>query len=154
MTTLRLWDLDTPQCIRVFEGQYRQAQQALFLPPEIGCGHLLEPGALVNDCAQRDMESIRVYYGKSFSADPGRSLPPLYVISGSLDGTLRLWNTASGAGDLKTKVLDAITGDCLMTLAGHTEPVTSIGLTDSIIATGGDDSRIFIYDFNPKESRI
>lgn len=175
--TLRLWDLDTRQCIRVFEGHYRQVQQALFLPPKIGCGHLLELGALANDYAQRDMESIRSYYGKGFSADPGRSLPPLYVISGSLDGSLRLWNTASGAcmridfghsediwdivtdrlrvvsgaGDCTTKVWDAITGYCLMTLAGHTEPVTSIGLTDSIIATGGDDSRIFIYDFTPQE---
>ncbi|KAM5489408.1 ubiquitin-binding SDF ubiquitin ligase complex subunit met30 [Microsporum audouinii] len=104
-----------------------------------------------------------------------RPLPPLYVLSASLDDTLRLWNTTSGAceranlghtngiwalavdglravsgaGDSITKVWDVVTGNCVRTLTGHTAPVTCVALTDSVIATGSDDSRVIVSNFKP-----
>ncbi|KAI0453378.1 WD40 repeat-like protein [Xylaria acuta] len=140
--TLRLWGLDTRQCIRVFEGH----------------------------CGQSDQVTVM-----AFSACPERSLPPPYIISGSIDKPIRLWNTASsacvrvdfghtervwtvatdslrvvsGAGDSLAKVWDAVTGNCLRTIAGHTGPITCIGPTDSILATGSDDCRVIVYNFKP-----
>ncbi|KAF2967249.1 hypothetical protein GQX73_g6349 [Xylaria multiplex] len=175
--TLRLWDLDTRQCIRVFEGHCGQVQRALFSPVGSEYSHLLEPSPLPDFPHQKDMCLVRSSYGDGFSACPERSLPPPYVLSGSLDNTLRLWDTASGvcvrvdfghtegvwtvatdnlrvvsgAGDSLVKVWDVITGSCLRTLTGHTGPVTCIGLTDSILATGSDDCRVIVYDFKPDE---
>ncbi|KAM5474990.1 ubiquitin-binding SDF ubiquitin ligase complex subunit met30 [Microsporum audouinii] len=121
------------------------------------------------------VEGIQVSYGSGFLTHPERPLPPLYVLSASLDDTLRLWNTTSGAceranlghtngiwalavdglravsgaGDSITKVWDVVTGNCVRTLTGHTAPVTCVALTDSVIATGSDDSRVIVSNFKP-----
>ncbi|EEQ30098.1 ubiquitin-binding SDF ubiquitin ligase complex subunit met30 [Microsporum canis] len=174
--TLRLWDLDTRQCIRTFEGHCGQIQQVAFLSPQIE--HSLELGLAGSTLAttyDKAVEGIQVSYGSGFLTHPERPLPPLYVLSASLDDTLRLWNTTSGAcvranlghtqgiwalavdglravsgaGDSITKVWDVVTGNCVRTLTGHTAPVTCIALTDSVIATGSDDCRVIVSNFKP-----
>ncbi|OAX77914.1 hypothetical protein ACJ72_07782 [Emergomyces africanus] len=174
--TLRLWDLDTRQCIRIFEGHCEQVQQVAFLSPQTE--HSLEPSLadsnLMATC-DKAVEGIQVNYGSGFLTYPERPLPPLYAISASLDDTLRLWNTASGAcervnfchtkgiwalavdglravsgaGDSVAKVWDVVTGDCVRTVTGHTAPVTCVALTDSVMATGSDDCRVIVSNFKP-----
>lgn len=174
--TLRLWDLDTRQCIGTFEGHCGPVQLVAYLSPQIE--HSLElslAGSTLEPNCDKAVEGLRVSYGNDFSTHPERPLPPLYVISASLDDTLRLWNTVSGtcvrvnfghakgvwalavdslhavsgAGDSVAKVWDVITGDCVRTLTGHTAPVTCVALTDSVMATGSDDCRVIVSNFKP-----
>ncbi|PGH17113.1 hypothetical protein AJ79_01251, partial [Helicocarpus griseus UAMH5409] len=174
--TLQLWDLDTRQCIRTFEAHCGQVQQVAFISPQIE--HSLElslaDSTLVTTC-DRAVEGTGVSYGKGFLTHPERPLLPLYAISASLDDTLRLWNTASGAcvrvsfghakgvwalavdslravsgaGDSIAKVWDVVTGDCVRTMTGHTAPVTCVALTDSVMATGSDDCGVIVSNFKP-----
>ncbi|EEH11602.1 sulfur metabolite repression control protein [Histoplasma capsulatum G186AR] len=103
----------------------------------------------------------------------GRPLPPRYMLTASLDWTLRLWEVTtgrclrtffghvegvwalgadtlrlvSGAQDQTAKVWDPRTGRCERTFTGHSGPITCIGLSDSRFATGSEDSEVRMYSF-------
>jgi len=199
-TTLKLWDLDTRQAIRTFEGHVGHVQQILLLPPEYEPDDELltdNPGLNDNSDAlsvasggdgtstvsiapqdrrssspSRD-EDIRSMYGSSFASDPARPLPARYFLSGALDSTIRLWDSAtgrclktmfghlegvwslagdtirviSGANDGMVKCWEPRSGKCDATFVGHRGPVTCVGLSDSRMASGSEDGEIRIYSF-------
>lgn len=113
------------------------------------------------------LHGAQASYGDGFLTHPERPLPLRYVISASLDGTLRFWDTASGvcvrvdfghdkgvwalAVDglrvVMAKVWDIVTGDYVRTPTGHRAPVTCVALTDSVMATRGDDCMVVVSDF-------
>jgi F-box/WD-40 domain protein MET30 len=181
--TVRLWDLDTGACIKTFEGHVGQVQQVITLPPEFeledpergdksssdgpsspSTSHLSLPTASQPPASES--------FGPGF-ADPSRRLPPRYILTGALDSTIRLWDTAthkclrtyfghvegvwalaadtlrvvSGAEDCMAKVWDARTGKCDRTFTGHAGPVTCLGLSDSRLCTGGEDGEVRMYCF-------
>lgn len=181
--TVRLWDLDSGACIKTFEGHVGQVQQVITLPPEFdfedqehgdkgssdgtsspSSSHLSLPTASQPPASES--------FGPGF-ADTSRRLPPRYILTGALDSTIRLWDTAtnkclrtyfghvegvwalaadtlrvvSGAEDRMTKVWDARTGKCDRTFTGHAGPVTCLGLSDSRLCTGGEDGEVRMYCF-------
>ncbi|KAK0711934.1 WD40-repeat-containing domain protein [Lasiosphaeris hirsuta] len=200
-TTIKLWDLDTKQVIRTFVGHVGHVQQVLPLPPEYEPDEELTQG--VNGSsdntdtvsvtsgrggtpavsfAQGDRasststprdEDIRMLYGSSFAADPSRPLPPRYFLTGGLDSTIRLWDSAtgvclktmfghlegvwslagdtirviSGANDGMVKCWEPRSGKCDATFTGHRGPVTCVGLSDSRMASGSEDGEVRIYSF-------
>jgi F-box/WD-40 domain protein MET30 len=199
-TTLKLWDLDTRQVVRTFEGHVGHVQQILLLPPEYepddelvtglagpgdntdalstasgGDGNstaaFMHPDRRSNS-PSRD-EDIRQMYGSPFASDPSRPLPPRYFLSGALDSTIRLWDSAtgrclktmfghlegvwslagdtirviSGANDGMVKCWEPRSGKCDATFVGHRGPVTCVGLSDSRMASGSEDGEIRIYSF-------
>jgi F-box and WD-40 domain protein MET30 len=115
----------------------------------------------------------RAAYGPSFAADLDRPLPPRYMLSGGLDNTLRLWDTAtgkcirsmfghvegiwavagdslrvlSGANDSMTKIWEPRSGKCERSFTGHAGPVTCVGLSDSRMASGSEDGEVRLYSF-------
>ena len=199
-TTLKLWDLDTRQVIRTYEGHVGHVQQILLLPPEYEPDDELLTG--VNESGDntdtlsvasggdgssnisfkhqerrssspsRD-EDIRALYGSSFTSDASRHLPPRYFLSGGLDSTIRLWDSAtgkclktmfghlegvwslagdtirviSGANDGMVKSWEPRSGKCDATFTGHRGPVTCVGLSDSRMASGSEDGEIRVYSF-------
>ncbi|KAK4096442.1 WD40 repeat-like protein [Parathielavia hyrcaniae] len=205
-TTLKLWDLDTKQAIRTFEGHVGHVQQILLLPPEyepddellIGSANgsggdntdtlsvasssgdgtsalsFRHPERPHSSSPSRDSDGdVRSLYGPSFTSDPRRPLPPRYFLSGALDSTIRLWDSAtgrclktmfghlegiwslagdtirfiSGANDGMVKCWEPRSGKCDATFVGHRGPVTCVGLSDSRMASGSEDGEVRIYSF-------
>ncbi|KAK0717668.1 sulfur controller-2 protein [Lasiosphaeria miniovina] len=201
-TTTKLWDLDTRRVIRTFEGHVGHVQQVLPLPAEYepdeeltagitgsadntdtlsvasGTGRGSTPSISFtqpersSNSTPRDDE-IRALYGEAFVDDPSRPLPPRYFLTGGLDSTIRLWDSAtgrclktmfghlegvwslagdtirviSGANDGMVKCWEPRSGKCDATFVGHRGPVTCVGLSDSRMASGSEDGEVRIYSF-------
>ncbi|TLS30692.1 hypothetical protein PpBr36_02567 [Pyricularia pennisetigena] len=190
---VKLWDLDTRQCIRTFDSHTGHVQQVLPMPPDFEPDEelLQEPPApgsppsnsqsssSVSGAATDDV-GLRALYGPSFVADPQRPLPSRYMLSGGLDSTIRLIDTATGrclktffghfegiwglagdtlravtaANDGMVKVWEPTSGRCERTFTGHRGPVSCVGLSDSRMASGGEDGEVRIYSFGCGEEAL
>ncbi|KAJ5613325.1 hypothetical protein N7510_006519 [Penicillium lagena] len=186
----RLWDLDTKTCIRVFPNHIGAVQQVIALPREIELeNHLAEcendhvstssrdGDAIVNTLSplleSKSLSAQPSPFGSSFDQDPDRQEPPKYIITSSIDATIRLWETntgrclrtffghlegiwalsadtlriASGGSDRMVKIWDPRIPTCQDTYEGHTAAVNCIGLSDSRFITGSDDYQVRMYCF-------
>lgn len=185
--TVRLWDLDRRETIRIFEGHVGQVQQIVLLPleyePEDPDEETPEDGTSSRASSLTPSSSSTVspstpshLYGEDWG--DSRPHPPRYMLSGSLDNNVRLWDVATGrclktffghvegiwalAGDMlrvvsggedrMVKVWDARTGKCERTFTGHMAPVTCIGLSDSRLITGSEDCEVRVYSFKSEEA--
>ncbi|KAF2027175.1 F-box/WD repeat-containing protein pof1 [Setomelanomma holmii] len=185
--TVKLWDLDTHQCIRTYEGHVGQVQQVLPLPHEFEIDEDDFVANANNDFS--DSASLASDNGNTlfpqpsassssqdvsfFPDDPDRPNPPSYMLTGSLDGTIRLWHVpsgrcvhrffghvegiwslaadslrlVSGAEDKTIKIWDPRTGQHERTLTGHTGPVTCVGLSDERVVSGSEDGTVRVHCF-------
>ncbi|EME84218.1 uncharacterized protein MYCFIDRAFT_202936 [Pseudocercospora fijiensis CIRAD86] len=103
--TIRLWDLDTRECIRVFAGHVGQVQQVVPMPIEFELDdHALTPGDQDDDASSVSSVTIAPSHqeirGSTSDAvepfwpqDADRPAPPRYMLTGALDSTIRLWDT-------------------------------------------------------------
>lgn len=181
--TVRLWDLDTRVCIKSFTGHVGQVQQVLPLPHEFdfddddadipdgisssASSHSQPP------CINNSDLPPRGSYGPGFAAS-NRPLPPRYMVTGALDSTIRLWDTATqvclrtyfghlegvwalaadtlrlvtGSEDKTVKVWDTRTGRCERTIGEHAGPVTCVGLSDNRMCSGSEDCEVNMYTFS------
>ncbi len=114
-TLLRVWDLESGQCLRTLKGHIRSVFSVSVTPD----GRRAVSGSFDNTLRVWDLESgecLRTLKGhtstvKSVSVTPdGRR-----AVSGSSDNTLRVWDLESG--------------ECLRTLNGHTNSVTDVSVT-------------------------
>ncbi|KAJ3561409.1 hypothetical protein NPX13_g8959 [Xylaria arbuscula] len=191
--TVKMWDLDSRTCIKTYEGHVGQVQQVLALPDDFEFEDESAREADASSAASnRSVTPVtspsphgsnvpieeRAAYGPMFLDDPERPLPPRYMLTGSLDNTLRLWDTAtgisprcfwghvegvwglavdtlryvSGANDATVKIWEPKTGRCERTFTGHSGPVTCVGLSDSRFASGGEDGEVRMYSFEGEPS--
>ncbi|KAI6087323.1 WD40 repeat-like protein [Hypoxylon rubiginosum] len=193
--TVKLWDLDSKVCIKTFHGHVGQVQQVVTLPDDYEFEDQTAqddaasvtsnrsgtpPGSSPSATSPPEVDEERAAYGPIFQCDPDRPLPPRWMLTGALDNTMRLWDTATGksprtffghvegiwglaadslryvssANDATVKVWDARTGKCERTFTGHAGPVTCVGLSDSRMASGGEDGEVRLYSFEGEPSEV
>ncbi|KAH8176483.1 WD domain, g-beta repeat domain-containing protein [Sarocladium implicatum] len=140
--TVKMWDLDSKQCIKTFEGHVGQVQQVLLMPEDFEPDEA--PGAdnadaasvrsdrSVTPAAVEPLVNERVSYGPGFAADEERPLPPRYMLTGGLDNTIRLWDIA--------------TGKCLRSMFGHVEGVWGLAGDTLRVVSGANDSMTKIWE--------
>ena len=183
--SVKLWDLDSKQCIKTFLGHVGQVQQVLLMPADFEPDEVPEhdntdavsvssgrSNTPVPPAAEQPVDE-RAAYGPGFTSDPSRPLPPRYMLTGGLDNTVRLWDTATGkcvrsmfghvegiwglvgdtlrvvtgANDSMTKIWEPRSGKCERSFTGHAGPVTCVGLSDSRMASGSEDGEVRLYSF-------
>ncbi|KAF2820482.1 sulfur metabolite repression control protein-like protein SconB [Ophiobolus disseminans] len=184
--TVKLWDLDNHKCLKTFEGHAGQVQQVLPLPHEFEINEddfvananndFSDTASLASDSANASprLSGISLPQDEHFFPDePDRPNPPSYMLTGSLDGTIRLWHIptgrtvhrffghvegiwslaadslrlVSGAEDKTLKIWDPRTGQHERTLTGHTGPVTCVGLSDERVVSGSEDGTVRVHCF-------
>ena len=186
--TVKLWDLDTHRCIRTYEGHVGQVQQVLPLPHEFEIDEddfvananndTSDTASMASDTSLSFQKPLTSSFNSKevtpfFPDDPTRPDPPSYMLTGSLDGTIRLWHVpsgrcvhrffghvegiwslaadslrlVSGAEDKTIKIWDPRTGKHERTLTGHTGPVTCVGLSDERVVSGSEDGSVRVHCF-------
>jgi F-box/WD-40 domain protein MET30 len=190
--TVRLWDLETRQVIKTLTGHVGGVQQLLIMPPEFELDEVELQDCVKDAEAESDHDDVAdgsvdgsvadklpdspppaIDNIRMFPDQPRRPNPPTYVLTASLDNTMRLWHVPSGrtlrtffghlegiwalgadtlrvvtgAEDRMVKVWDAKTGKCEQTFTGHAGPVTCIGLSGERLVTGSEDCEVRVMEF-------
>ncbi|KAL8676734.1 MAG: hypothetical protein Q9186_006780 [Xanthomendoza sp. 1 TL-2023] len=140
--TVRMWDLDSKQCIRKFEGHVGQVQQVILMPVEFD----FEESEVDDRDGSSSSASFQSQkppshstvdappqesFGSGFS-DKERPLPPRYMLTSALDSTIRLWDTTNGK--------------CLHTYFGHLEGVWALAADTLRIVSGAEDRMVKVWD--------
>ncbi len=124
------WDLDTGLCVREFAGHQDWSMDVNFHPH----GHQLVSGSADGTVRVWDLtvtaagsqtssvaECQRVWYGhKNWVTTVAYSPDGKTILSGSLDGTLRLWDAPSGSDRLPAEGQE-----CQLVLTGHGDEIWS-----------------------------
>jgi WD40 repeat protein len=124
--TLRVWDLETGQCLKTLEGHTEHVVCVSVTPDgkravSAGNDHTLRVWNLESGGCLRTLRKHKPSRGVSVMADGKRA------VSGCLDNTLRVWNLENG--------------QCLKTLEGHTDYISDVSVTvdgKRAISTSGD----------------
>ncbi|QLL32312.1 hypothetical protein HG536_0C04810 [Torulaspora globosa] len=124
-TTIRMWDIRTNSCRRVFRGHVGQVQKVIPLTI-IDIENLVVDDKPTADPAPADDPN-----------DPrqllNEDLPyPTHILSCSLDNTIKLW--------------DVKTGKCVRTQFGHVEGVWDIAADNFRIVSGSHDGTVKLWD--------
>jgi predicted Zn finger-like uncharacterized protein len=155
--TLRLWNVDTGECLQTFSGHTDSVRSVCLTPDGLRALSWSWDKTLrlwdtdTGECLQTLLGHFNYVNSVFLSADGGRAL------SGGWDKTLRLWDTdsgrclkafdahadfinsvclsadgrwaLSGSEDKTARLWDIATGECLRTFEGHTDWVTSVCLS-------------------------
>ncbi|ODV74641.1 ubiquitin-binding SDF ubiquitin ligase complex subunit MET30 [Cyberlindnera jadinii NRRL Y-1542] len=169
-TTVRMWDMTTHKLLKVFKGHIAAVQKVI--PLNISSDY-----ELVHD-QQNDDEDV----GEDEEEEEGEGIDyldesrqyPNYILTASLDNTIKLWDVrsgkcvrtqfghlegiwdisadtfriVSGAHDSLVKVWDLQSGKCMHTFQGHSSHVLAVGLGDSSFASADETGVVRMCNFD------
>lgn len=124
-TTIRMWDIRTNACLRVFRGHVGQVQKVIPLTI-VDIDNLVVDDRQINRSTQEedpeeDQDVLK------------EDLPyPTHLLSCSLDNTIKMW--------------DIRTGKCVRTQFGHVEGVWDIAADNFRIVSGSHDGKVKLWD--------
>jgi WD40 repeat protein len=131
--TLRLWDADTGQCLRVFEGHTSMVRGAALSPDgkRVLSGSCDKTVRLWDAATGKEIHQMTGHTATVFNVAFG---PEGKAISGGQDGTMRLW--------------DLNTGKQIEVFGGHTGPVISVAYhaKAKLAATSSMDPSTRLWD--------
>lgn len=179
--TVKLWDLETRELLKTFKGHVGGVQQVVLLPPQfdldeadlLDCEHPSDTEESDSPTTQAKLNHSLPPNVRLFPKDPTRPNPPTFMLTASLDSTIRLWHVpserclrtffghlegiwalaadnlrvVSGAEDRMVKVWDARSGKCERTFTGHAGPVTCLNLAGDKLVTGSEDCEVRVMEF-------
>lgn len=173
--TLRLWDLASGLCVRVFEGHTNSVRSVAFSPD----GRLALSGSLDRRARLWDLAGdgacLGIFYGWQAQVGSVAFSPDgEYFFSSSADPFVRIWSTAngemealpgyggqvlsvassrdgrlaSGSSDGTLRLWEVESRRCLLTLQGHAEAATSLafGPNGRQILSGSADHSLRLWD--------
>lgn len=174
--TVKVWDVNTGQCLRTFQGHSNRVTSVAFSPDgkilaSVSDDHTVKLWDInTNYCLHTLQGHIGRIWSVDFSTD-GRTLA-----SACHDQTIKLWDIetgrclitlqghkdwvwsvafspdgstlASGGGDQTVKLWDITTGHCIRTLEGHTNCVCSVAFSPDgrMLASTGGDQTVKLWD--------
>lgn len=133
-TTIRMWDIRTNTCLKIFTGHVGQVQKVILLT-------IVDIENLVVDTPsiENDVETENNNETTNENTDNGNGIAldenipyPTHILSCSLDNTIKLW--------------DVKTGKCIRTHFGHVEGVWDIAADNFRIISGSHDGCIKVWD--------
>jgi F-box and WD-40 domain protein MET30 len=149
-TTIRLWDVERGELYATFQGHVGQVQ-----------------------CIIPVSSTMLASEGDSLGSSTLERGLPEYILSSSLDNTIKLWHVPtatckrtlfghvegiwtiaadnlrliSGSHDKLVKIWDVESGKCEHNLVGHGSAVTCVDVYEERVFSGGEDSEIRVWDF-------
>lgn len=160
--SVRMWDLVSRQCMRVFEGHAGQVQQVLLMPPEY------EPAFCDNEDGKHSGQSTprpvsmsektprpsNVPPAPFWTADSKRAQPPRYMISAALDSTMRVWDIyapttavplSTGQGTVACPTVPRVNTH-LYTMFGHVEGIWGLAADHLRLVSAAEDRMVKVWD--------
>lgn len=132
-SSLRLWSIDTAQCLRILQGRRNGVWSVAFSP---------DGNTLVSGNEDKTIRRWNISTGKCFGMQGHTGW--IWSIAFHPQGTI----VASGSQDSSVRLWDISTGQCLRTLQGHSEPVTSVAFhpQGTMLASGSQDCLVRLWD--------